>query len=83
MYKDIDYVKLSQELKTHTVNDAIRSVPVRLIPPFNLVKFPVAVSNEISVPIVALWFPATPEKLTVGLAINPRLVLIPAYSCKY
>jgi len=47
------------------------------------VKFPVAVSNERSVPRATTLLPTTPEKLTMGLAVNPRLVLIPAYSCWY
>lgn len=42
------------ELKTHTIKDAIRSVLVTLIPALYLVKFPVAVSNEISVPTEAV-----------------------------
>ena len=68
---------------THSIKDAIRSDLEKLSPALHLVKFPVAVSKERSVPSETTLFPATPEKLTTGLAVNPILVLIPAYSCRY
>lgn len=52
-------------------------------PALYLVKLPEAVSNERSVPTATKLFPTTPEKLTTGFAVNPMLVLIPAYSCWY
>lgn len=61
----------------------MRSVDVKLKAALYLVKFPEAVSKETSVPSDTVLFPATPEKLTMGLAVKPMLVLIPAYSCKY
>lgn len=50
----------------------------KLSPALTLVKFPVLVSNERSVPRARRFDPITPEKLTIGLAVNPILVLIPA-----
>lgn len=38
---------------THNVKDAIRSEVVKFTPALHLVKFPVEVSNEISVPKAA------------------------------
>lgn len=61
----------------------MRSEWVKLNPAFNLVKFPLAVSKERSVPTETQLFPTTPEKLTRGFAVNPMLVLMPAYSCWY
>ncbi|KAF5764257.1 hypothetical protein HanXRQr2_Chr15g0689931 [Helianthus annuus] len=68
---------------TVCIKEAMRSEVVKLRAPLYLVKLPVAVSNETSVPSANVSFPATPEKLTTGLAVKPMLVLIPAYSCKY
>ena len=59
----------------------MRSEWVKFTPALNLVKFPEAVSNVRSVPTARQLFPTTPEKLTEGFAVNPMLVLIPAYSC--
>ena len=59
----------------------MRSECVKFNPPLNLVKVPEAVSNKRSTPTDAVFVPSTPEKLTRGLAVNPILVLIPAYSC--
>lgn len=70
-------------LDTHNVKEAIKSEVEKLNPALYLVNFPVAVSNETSVPRARVLFPATPEKLTRGLAVSPMLVLIPAYSCRY
>lgn len=61
----------------------MRSVWMKFNPALSLVKFPEAVSKETSVPRERALFPTTPEKLITGLAVNPRLVLIPAYSCWY
>lgn len=61
----------------------MRSVLVKFNPALHFVKFPEAVSNERSVPKARVLFPITPEKLTIGFAVKPRLVLMPAYSCKY
>lgn len=66
---------------THSVREAMRSEWVKFNPVLNLVKFPEAVSNDRSVPTARELVPTTPEKLTVGFAVNPMLVLIPAYSC--
>lgn len=68
---------------THRVNDAIRSAFEKLNPALHLVKFPVLVSKETSVPSAKTFVPMTPETLTIGFAVNPMLELIPAYSCKY
>ena len=68
---------------TYTFKDAMRSALVKLSPALHLVKFPEAVSNERSVPKARVLLPITPEKLTMGFAVRPMLVLIPAYSCKY
>lgn len=65
---------------THSVKDAIRSEVVKLTPALYLAKSPVAVSNDTSVPKTTVWFPATPEKLTTGVAVSPKQVLIPACS---
>lgn len=43
--------------------------------------FPEAVSNDKSIPSESFSFPITPAKLTMGLAVGPMPVLIPAYSC--
>lgn len=59
----------------------MRSEWVKFSPVLNLVKFPEAVSNDRSVPTAIELFPITPEKLTLGFAVSPMLVLIPAYSC--
>lgn len=56
----------------------MRSALEKLMPALHLVKFPVLVSNETSVPIAARLVPKTPEKLTIGFAVNPMLVAIPA-----
>lgn len=61
----------------------MRSEVEKLSPALYLVKFPEVVSKEISVPTATVLFPAMPEKLTMGLAVKPMLVLIPACSCKY
>lgn len=74
---------LLKENGTYKVNEAIRSEEEKLNPALHLVKALVAVSNETSVPNFSVSVPATPEKLTMGLAVSPMLVLIPAYSCKY
>jgi len=63
---------------SHRVNAAIRSVLVRLNPALYLVKFPVAVSRETSAPTERAPLPNTPERLTMGLAVNPMLALTPA-----
>lgn len=72
-----------KEQATHRVNDAIRSTLEKLKPALHLVKFPVLVSNETSVPSAIEFVPMTPEKLTTGLAVKPMLELIPTCSCKY
>ena len=46
----------------------------KLIPTLYLVKFPVLVSNETSV-LEPTLVPTTPEKLTIGFAVNPTLVV--------
>lgn len=56
----------------------MRSALVKLKPALYLVKFPVAVSKERSAPRERVLLPTTPEKLTTGFAVKPRLVLIPA-----
>lgn len=61
----------------------MRSALVKLKPALYLVKFPVAVSKERSAPRERVLLPTTPEKLTTGFAVKPRLVLIPAWSCEY
>lgn len=58
----------------------MRSALEKLNPALHLVKFPLAVSKATSVPSETVLFPATPEKLTIGVAVKPMLVLIPAYS---
>ena len=56
----------------------MRSVLEKLNPALQLVKHPVMESNETSVPSAAALVPTTPEKLTMGFAVKPTLVLIPA-----
>lgn len=75
--------KLGNLSTTHRIKDAIRSEVEKLRAALYLVKLPVAVSKQTSVPSATVLFPATPEKLTKGLAVKPILVLIPAYSCRY
>jgi len=70
-------------LDPYRVRDAMRSACVIFSPALYLVKLPDAVSNERSVPTATKLFPTTPEKLTMGFAVKPMLVLIPAYSCRY
>ena len=67
-----------EEGATYTVKEVMRSALEKLNPALHLVMFPVAVSKAISVPSETTLFPATPEKLTIGVAVNPILVLIPA-----
>lgn len=64
----------------HRVNEAIRSVFVKLAPKLHLVKAPSLASKDRSVPVAILLLPRTPEKFTMGLTVNPMLELIPAYS---
>jgi hypothetical protein len=47
-------------------------------PALYLIKSPVEVSKETSDPTETKLFPSTPEKFTMGLAVKPMLVLIPA-----
>lgn len=68
---------------THKVKAAMRSALEKPRPALHLVKLPLAVSNERSDPRDRVLFPTTPEKFTIGFAVKPMLVLIPAYSCKY
>jgi len=63
---------------THKVSAAIRSALEKLNPALHLVKFPVLVSNETSVPKASILVPTTPEKFTIGFAVKPTLVHIPA-----
>lgn len=63
---------------TYTVKAAIRSALEKLNPVLTLVKFPVFVSKERSVPSPTRLVPITPEKLTTGFAVKPTLVLIAA-----
>ena len=63
---------------THKVNEAIRSTFDKLTPALHLMKSPVLVSNERSVPSEATLVPITPEKLTVGFTVNPTLELTAA-----
>lgn len=63
---------------THTVSEAIRSASVMLNPALYFMKSPIAVSNETSAPTVTAFVPTTPERLTMGLAVNPILALTPA-----
>ena len=63
---------------THTVNEATKSSLVKFSPALNLVNSPILVSKETSVPRASTLVPTTPEKLTIGFAVNPTLVLIPA-----
>lgn len=56
----------------------MRSALLKLNPALNLVKFPVLVSKEMSVPSEATLVPTAADKLTMGFAVNPILVLIPA-----
>lgn len=65
-------------VKTHRFKEAMRSVFVKLKPALHLVIAPTLVSKDRSVPRERRLVPTTPEKLTMGLAVNPRLVLIPA-----
>lgn len=69
---------LCEQCTTHNVKEAMRSVLVKFNPALYLVKFPVAVSKERSAPRDKSLLPATPEKLTMGVAVNPILVLMPA-----
>jgi hypothetical protein len=43
-----------------------------------LVKFPEAVSSEISAPTARALVPKEPERLTIGFAVRPMLALTPA-----
>lgn len=63
---------------TYIDNEAMRSALEKLTPALHLAKFPVFVSNEISVPSARTLDPMVPEKLTTGFAVNPMLELIPA-----
>lgn len=63
---------------THNVKEAMRSALVKFNPALYFVKFPEAVSKERSAPRDKSQLPATPEKLTMGVAVNPILVLMPA-----
>ncbi|KAE8716081.1 Hypersensitive-induced response protein 2 [Hibiscus syriacus] len=57
----------SAERITYNAKEAMRSEWVKFNPAFSFVKFPLAVSNERSVPTVTKLFPTTPEKLTRGM----------------
>jgi len=63
---------------THRVNEAIKSSLVKLSPALDFVNSPILVSKERSAPRARTLVPITPEKLTIGFAVNPTLVLIPA-----
>ena len=63
---------------THKVNEADTIGLLKLKPALHLVKFPLLVSKERSVPSATTLVPMVPEKLTMGFAVNPMLVLIPA-----
>lgn len=63
---------------THKFNEAIRSALLKLRPALHLVKFPDLESNDRSVPRERTLVPITAEKLTIGFAVKPTLVLIPA-----
>ena len=51
---------------------------MKLNPALHLVKVPVLVSKETSVPSASALVPTTPEKLIIGFAVNLTLVLMPA-----
>ena len=65
------------------VKEAMRSKWVQFDPVFNVVKFPLVVLKERSVPTKTQLSPTIPEKLTKGFAVIPMLVLMSAYSCWY
>lgn len=77
------YICTRRQTNTYSAKEAIRSEVEKLRPALHFVKLPEAVSNDRSVPKATVLLPATPEKLTRGLAVSPMPVLIPAYSCKY
>ena len=74
----IKHPRQPTQRNTHKFKAAIRSTLEKLNPALYLVKFPVLESNETSVPRARALVPITPEKLTIGFAVNPMLVLIPA-----
>lgn len=63
---------------TYRVREAIKSSLVKLKPALKCLKSPDWVLKETSVPRAKTLFPTTPEKLTMGLAVKPTLVQIPA-----
>lgn len=70
--------QVKQIRNTHRDNEATRSALEKLNPALHLVKFPVFESNERSVPNATRLVPTRPEKLTIGFAVRPTLVMIPA-----
>ena len=64
--------------KTHNVSAAIRSAFEKLNAVLHLVKFPALLSKETSVPKASVFVPITPDKFTMGFAVNPTLAQIPA-----
>lgn len=67
-----------EEEGTYRVREAMRSSLVKLTPALKCLKLPDSVSKETSVPRAKTLVPITPEKLTIGLAVSPTLVQIPA-----
>ena len=56
----------------------MRSALVTVSPALYLVKLPEAVSKDTSAPAASFPVPRTLAKLTTGLAVNPKLALMPA-----
>lgn len=63
---------------THRFKEVMRSAFVKRKPALHFVIAPALVSKDTSVPRARTLVPKTPEKLTMGFAVNPTLVHIPA-----
>lgn len=72
------------KLNTYRLKEAIR--PAEQKPIIALVNFTVFVSNETSVPSAAVLCPIKPEKLRMGVVVNPIMLTLipgfPAQSCR-
>lgn len=60
------------------MREAIKSSLVKFKPALKCLKLPDSVLKATSVPRAKSLVPTTPEKLTIGLAVNPTLVEIAA-----
>lgn len=72
------YPKGKDKKNTYRVKEAMRSEFVKLAPMLYLVRAPSLVSKDRSPPTASFSLPRAPEKLTMGLGVNPKLEVIPA-----